>query len=576
VKECISDLVHVVPNTNENSIWVKIGKDCSRDKVLFIGSFYVSPESRTNKLNLFEILNDDIKILRGKGDIVLQGDFNARTGQKNDFIQPDPFFETLFDRCPETPMLPPRNSEDQGINTRGDQLLDFCKTNELAIVNGRKIGDLFGKLTSHQYNGSSAIDYLITEITNFNKISLFEVGDYTPWLSDHTPIFSQIKLNIRTNHLDQSITLHARDKGYTWDDECEEQFKAFLSNHETILENTSQATKQNSDANKLANEIKNSILNASKECNLKKKKQKKGKISTPWFDKECLDLKKSLTEIGKKLRDDKGNVELRNEIFALKKKLKKMVRKKKRLHKKNFLNEMEKCSFTDQKKYWNLVRQLEQKEDDKTQYVSPKHLSEHYKNLLTAKRDINMPPNCTNIGKLDHPITPEELDKAKHVLKRGKANGIDTINNEMIACVLEVCPHIILTLFNTVLEKNITIDSWTVGIITAIYKNKGSRSETENYRGISLLSCLGKFFTAILYNRLLKFAIDNKILSPAKLGFMPGNRTSDAHLIIHNLVRKQCHNNGGRIYSCFIDFSKAFDTIPRDTLLNKLLKLGID
>ena len=87
-----------------------------------------------------------------------------------------------------------------------------------------------------------------------------------------------------------------------------------------------------------------------------------------------------------------------------------------------------------------------------------------------------MPPNGTSIGKLDHPITPEELIKAKHVLKRGKANGIDTINNEMIACFLEVYPHIILTLFNTVLEKNITIDSWTLGIITAIYKNKGSRT----------------------------------------------------------------------------------------------------
>ena len=77
-------------------------------------------------------------------------------------------------------------------------------------------------------------------------------------------------------------------------------------------------------------------MNASKECNLKKKKHKKGKISVPWFDKECLDLKKSLTEIGKKLRDDKGNVELRNEIFDQKRKLKKMVRKKKRLHKKKF------------------------------------------------------------------------------------------------------------------------------------------------------------------------------------------------------------------------------------------------
>ena len=94
-----------------------------------------------------------------------------------------------------------------------------------------------------------------------------------------------------------------------------------------------------------------------------------------------------------------------------------MVRKKKRLHKKNIIHKIEKCTYMDQKKYWNLVKQLEQKEENKTQYVSPKHLSEHYKNLLTAKRDLNMPPDCTKKGKLDYPITLEELTDAKHFLK---------------------------------------------------------------------------------------------------------------------------------------------------------------
>ena len=78
-----------------------------------------------------------------------------------------------------------------------------------------------------------------------------------------------------------------------------------------------------------------------------------------------------------------------------------------------------------------------------------------------------------------------------------------------------------------------------------------------------------------MYNRLLEFAISNKIISPNQLGFLPENRTSDAHLIIHNLIRKQYHNNNKRIYSCFIDFSKAFDTIPRDKLLQKLLNYDI-
>ena len=100
-------------------------------------------------------------------------------------------------------------------------------------------------------------------------------------------------------------------KGYTWDDECEEQFKAILSNYRTKLENANQATKFNSNPNELVTEIKTSILEASKECNLKKKKQKKNKKINPWFDKECLDLKKTLTDTGKKLRCDNGNVELK-------------------------------------------------------------------------------------------------------------------------------------------------------------------------------------------------------------------------------------------------------------------------
>ena len=56
---------------------------------------------------------------------------------------------------------------------------------------------------------------------------------------------------------------------------------------------------------------------------------------------------------------------------------------------------------------------------------------------------------------------------------------------------------------------------------------------------------------------------------------MPGNRCSDALIILYNLFNKYCLKNGKYIYACFVDFKKAFDTVPRHILFQKLLAHGI-
>ncbi len=118
---------------------------------------------------------------------------------------------------------------------------------------------------------------------------------------------------------------------------------------------------------------------------------------------------------------------------------------------------MKKCSNTNQKKYWKLLGQLEQKDRNNIQYVSPGNLANHFKSILTSNRSIKTPPNSTKIGKLDYPITSEELEKSKKSLKRGKASGLDNLCNEMILWFLELYPHIILTLFNTIMEKTLPL-----------------------------------------------------------------------------------------------------------------------
>ena len=123
----------------------------------------------------------------------MQGDMNARTGIESDFVDSDKSDERFGVQNLSNQSI--RNSEDLTVNARGRELLDLCKVNDLLITNGRKIGDLFGKFTSHQYNGSAINDYFLAPNHFFPKISRFSVGSFSPWLSDHCPIYSTINVN---------------------------------------------------------------------------------------------------------------------------------------------------------------------------------------------------------------------------------------------------------------------------------------------------------------------------------------------------------------------------------------------
>ena len=235
---------------------------------------------------------------------------------------------------------------------------------------------------------------------------------------------------------------------------------------------------------------------------------------------------------------------------------------------------MTKKDNKDQKSFWKIFKKLENAKTESGRYVSHTHFYNHFRSTLNSTRPVNMPPDNNEEGNLDYEFTIEELKKGSDILKNGKATGMDNLSNEMIKCFVEIFPHLTIKLFNDTLKRNEAIPDWTIGMIAPIHK-KGSKSDPNNYRGISLLSCFGKLFMTLLNNRLMTYAISNKIISPNQLGFLPGNRISDAHIILNNLIQNKCHKNNSKIYSCFIDFSKAFDTIPRDKLLNKLLNHNI-
>ena len=155
-------------------------------------------------------------------------------------------------------------------------------------------------------------------------------------------------------------------------------------------------------------------------------------------------------------------------------------------------------------KFWKLLDKIAP--NSKTKYINHNNISiskwvDHFKSILNSKRNVELPPDDNNIGPLDYKITIEELTLATALLKIGKSPGLDNITNEMIICTLQYYPNIFLSLFNNILEKGGSIPSWSLSAIVPIFKN-GPHDDPKNYRGISLLSSLGKLFYSVLNNRL--------------------------------------------------------------------------
>ena len=248
---------------------------------------------------------------------------------------------------------------------------------------------------------------------------------------------------------------------------------------------------------------------------------------------------------------------------------------KKRAHKGKMMSLLEtKRNSGTQKEFWNIFRKISPRTKKDVIQPSLKKFFDHFQNLSNSSRAQDFPSESTGSGPLDFEIGLEELEECCKKLRLGKANGYDDSCNEMVISLVRTYPNVLLSLFNKILQSSEVIPDWALGMIVPLHKD-GPRLDTSNYRGITLMSCLGKLFLSILNNRLGIFAKEHRLLSPSQLGFVAGNRCSDAHIIIYNLIKNKCHSQNSKIFSCFVDFKKAFDSVPRDLLLKKILGMGI-
>ena len=185
--------------------------------------------------------------------------------------------------------------------------------------------------------------------------------------------------------------------------------------------------------------------------------------------------------------------------------------------------------------------------------------------------------NLTNFDvvfdELDVAITSDEILSAIKCLNLNKANGVDGILNEYLIHCKDVLMPCLVTLFNNIFQSGLYPEIWSRGCIIPVFK-KGDVNDPNNYRGITLVSCLGKLFTSILNTRLFNFDNQNSVITDAQFGFRKNLSTIDAIFVLQTLINKTLKHRK-RLYCAFIDYKKAFDFVNRNILWYKLIKAGV-
>ena len=114
---------------------------------------------------------------------------------------------------------------------------------------------------------------------------------------------------------------------------------------------------------------------------------------------------------------------------------------------------------------------------------------------------------------------------------------------------------------------------WKDAHITALHK-KGSKNNAENYRPISLTSICCKLMESIIRDKIIDYMMIKKLFTDQQHGFVP-NRSCMTQLLCVIEDWTKWIDEGNCIDTVFLDFQKAFDSVPHERLMSKLKAYGI-
>ena len=604
LKKKLKNSIKVIKST-DNYAWLEIDKNLFHEleKNILVCAIYSQPaSSKYYSEEVWEALeNDLIYMTNNEVPFCILGDMNGRTGTESEFLE-IPKNEEIPDTEGRKIKESKRNNCDKETCQIGTKILNLCKSYEMQIGNGRLNGDFMGNFTHYNKNkGQSTVDLALISDSLFNDIDDLKILPQETF-SDHSKIILTISnmKEVKDEQPKEYEWINMKP-AFKWQEDSEEQYKAALESEEVneMIRKCRRLINTNKieDAGKTLQEIfitgaKLSLEEKkSQTTNHKpqgKKKKTKKKPNKKWFDDDCKRLKKESNKASRKKNLNPTNVIVREDHKKKLKEFNMLCRDKKNqfwIKETNKLNNLRKEN--DFWKKWKNFGEDVKAHKDHPGKKDGKKWEEFFKNLYTAKNgDID-----SKLKKLAKPINKMLNDKANlnelkttiSNLKKDKAVGMDRIANEFLMAAPDRILKLLLDIINKNIETGITCIEWCKGVISLIHK-EGPIDDPNNYRGICVMNALLKVLCTLLNNRLITFCTEKKLINKAQIGFWKNCRTTDHIATLKTVVNKYIididkdvkKKKTRKLYACFIDFQKAFDSVWHEGMFRKLENLGIN
>ena len=577
-EELYHHISHDSSDASNSFAALRISKEAGFTRDLYLFVCYLAPRANTRismaTRGIWLELQERVGDALSKGQVLMVGDLNARTGNKADFTL-DAILEEHYQLGAE-PSCTHRNSQDTVVNSHGRQLLKLCQQSGLRIANGRVSGDEVGGFTFVSPTGdASLVDYVVACPESFGL--LHQLTLVPAPFSDHQAL--RFDLATAEPSLGESQSGDApgiRRMGGAAN--IKRWVEDVLPTYATDLADISGLAPFAARQGRL--EV-HSLCDRFDKLLLKSFEVVQGPDPTPsapaqprWFDPELARGRRAATEAMR--RDPRSAVALQ-----LRKEYQRDLQRKQRRCKRSQAIALVNKASDMGKDFWQRFKPRKPIEPSisKSQWLS------HFRSLLgevpsSCRSGSNDAHACNAAqanrnadgSELNAPFTSADIVHGVRLLHRGSST-LGFLSVDALTAAAPVLAPAVAALFNACAQVGSLPTSWALCAVTPIHKS-GLVTDPGNYRGIAVGTVLAKLFATLLNSRLSHWAEVNGLRAPGQAGFREDHRCSDHLLVLRTLIEQQ-RTVKSPLFTCFVDFRKAYDSIPRDLLWTKLERLGV-